>query len=92
LFQSKFEIILIYFIFVEYTSVRNPLDYCNNIESPPKHKIVFNGIKSFRIYEYSKNIITLADLPSVSQDDIFNIIEQTENSSSVDKGKRRKFD
>jgi len=46
----------------------------------------------FKLHKYSENIITLAEIPSVSQDEIFNTIEQTATSSGVDKGIRRKYD
>jgi len=79
-------------IFVEYTGVRSPLDYCNNIESPPKYIIYFKGFNKFELHSYSENTITLAEIPSISQDEIFDIVEQTASSSGVDKGKRQKYD
>lgn len=83
---------LFYFIFVEFTSARNPSDYCNHIESPPAYLINLTSIDKFEFQENAENSVTLADLPFVSQNDTFNIVEQTASSSVVDKGKTPIFD
>jgi len=91
---SNQSLILFLFIlfFVEYTSARSPSDYCNNIASPPEYKICFKGIGMFELSENFENTITLSEIPSVSQDEIFNIVERTNSLSDADKSKRQKID
>jgi len=78
-------------IFVEYTDARSPLDYCNNIESPPAYITYFKGFNKFELHPYSENTMTLAEIPSISQDEIFDIVELIASSSGVDEVKRRKI-
>jgi len=89
LVHTMFYIHFIYafFFFLDYTYVRIPSNYCNDINSSPKYfiKIYENGSS-----QLSKNLqynITLDQQPFVSQDDIFDIVDQTTSSSALDKGK-----
>jgi len=63
------------------------LDYCNNIDSPPAYFIHIYQNGSSQLYENLERSFTLEEIPSVSQDKIFNIVEQSAPSSALDKGK-----
>jgi len=89
----KFRVIyiLIYFLFIEYTNARSPMDYCNNIESPPQYLINVdrNGMFQFlKNFEYNQ---TFADVPSVNQDTLFNTIEEFVFLPAVQNGKGLKI-
>jgi len=73
--------------YVENTYARGPSDYCNNINSPPAHFIEIYENGSTQLVECQEYNITLDQLPHVSQDEIFDIVDQTTSSSALDKGK-----
>jgi len=73
--------------FEENTHARGPWDYCNNINSPPAYLLYVDQYGTGHFYTNPKHNFILEEIPSVSQDEIFDIVEKTASSSTSDKGK-----
>lgn len=80
--------------FVEYTGVRNPSDYCNNNESPPKYLLTVQQDGTFGIQPNQQYNQPLTPSYTVHQTTptYFNFFEPTSSSSSVGKGKGLSID
>jgi len=70
--------------FLDYTYARNPSNYCNNIITPPAQFIQIYENGSERLYENQDFNKTFDQLPSISQDYLFDIVDQTASSSALD--------
>jgi len=84
-----FNIHVIYFISIEYTYARSPLDYCNNTQSPPQYLLDVDESGMFKLsmnLEYNQ---TFSHPPSVYQVDHPNIAKEMASSSIVENGKGR---
>jgi len=62
------------------------LDYCKNLNLSPAHFPHVNSNEMGQYYMNEENMITLDQFPSVSQDEIFDIVDQMASSSAVNKG------
>jgi len=63
------------------------LDFCESLNLPPANLPDVNQNEMGRCDMSQKETITLDQLPFVSQDEIFDIVDQEASSSVLNKGK-----
>jgi len=85
--RATFTFIFIFYLFVENTDAKRPSDYCNNIESLSAPLPYFDQNVMEPCDMNQECNITLDQLPSVNQDEIFDIVDQVASLSDFDKGK-----
>lgn len=86
--------ICLIFCFIDFTNVRNPSDYCNNLESLPANIVVFNQNGTYRIQTNLPYNQSYGRPTSVHQTTptFHNFFEQPASSCDVGKGKGLKID
>jgi len=86
MFYINFIYLFILF-FIENINARRPLDYCNNINPLPAYLLHADQNQMGQFDMNHECNITLDELPSVSQDEIFDIVDQSASTSALEKGK-----
>jgi len=83
-----FNIHVIYFFSIEYTYARSPLDYCNNIQSPPQYLLDIDEKGMFKLIMNLEYDQSFSHPSFVNQVDHPNIVNEMASSSVVENGKQ----